>query len=303
MDLVINPSEPIKMQTYNISKIEDEKINSGNKVLVIKKKENKVEFEDISSEHGNSSLNLSKERSFLKIYWSVLSLKQHIINYFSSSSISLGEITESYIPLPIKIIRSLFMIVLSFILNSLFLNQNYYSKKFKYFNEKYKLLAGMTDGLTISPYEIDMNLKIKSIQKAFYSISHTMTNAIIVFIILLVMQLILGVLFFSLRKNISEVIKKYDLSENKKLELKIKIKYIIFLVINFILMVLFIFTLVGFGGMYGGGFIDYFMPGIISIIFLEVFPFLWSLIIALLEYLGIKYMNHWCIKISQFFMF
>ena len=61
---------------------------------------------------------------FGKIYWHVLSLKHHIINFFSS--INCFNITESFIPLSIRFIRSIFMIILSFVFNILLLNQTYY---------------------------------------------------------------------------------------------------------------------------------------------------------------------------------
>lgn len=117
-----------------------------------------------------------KKKTFCQIYWHVLSLKQHIINFFSFCTCI--NITESYIPLPIRIIRSLFLVVLSFLLCILFLDQKYYSKKFKYFNEKYKLIAGTTDGVTITPEEVVGG--VPSGELWSYSFSHTFVNGLIV---------------------------------------------------------------------------------------------------------------------------
>ena len=64
--------------------------------------------------------------SFCRLYWSVVSLKQHIINYFSF--ISCCKITKSYIPLTIRVIRSIFILFLSFMFNS------------SHFNDKYKFI-------------------------------------------------------------------------------------------------------------------------------------------------------------------
>ena len=295
VDLIFSYS----MNSSGVGRIDNEKTKDGKKVLVLIKKKG---ANDDASEQEYLSLNKSKRRTFCQIYWSVLSIKQHIINYFSSS-ISCCNITESYVPLPIRLIRSLLMVVLSFLLNSLFLGTKYFSEKFKYFNEKYKLIAVTSDEMDISPDEIDSNVKIPSSEKTSYAFTHTIIYAVIVFAILLIIQLILGLVFFSLRKSVREAVKKNDSSEIKELESQIKIKYIVFFAINFVLMIIFLFTFVGFGGIYGGAFFDYFVPGIMSIIFLEIFPFLWSLILALIKYLGIKYKIKICFKISQFFMF
>ena len=295
VDLIFSYS----MNSSGVGRIDNEKTKDGKKVLVLIKKKG---ANDDASEQEYLSLNKSKRRTFCQIYWSVLSIKQHIINYFSSS-ISCCNIIESYVPLPIRLIRSLLMVVLSFLLNSLFLGTKYFSEKFKYFNEKYKLIAVTSDEMDISPDEIDSNVKIPSSEKTSYAFTHTIIYAVIVFAILLIIQLILGLVFFSLRKSVREAVKKNDSSEIKELESQIKIKYIVFFAINFVFMIIFLFTFVGFGGIYGGAFFDYFVPGIISIIFLEIFPFLWSLILALIKYLGIKYKIKICFKISQFFMF
>lgn len=108
------------------------------------------------------------------------------------------------------------------------------------------------------------------------------------FIILLVAQFIIGVAFFSLRNKVIEVLKKNDTSGINELVSQTRIKYLVFFIIVVVLLVLFLFVFIAFGGAYGGGFSDYFLPGIVALIFLEIFPFLWSLIISLLYYLGIK---------------
>ena len=60
------------------------------------------------------------------------------INYFSF--ITCCTIIKSFIPLTMRVIRSLFIIFLSFFFNILFLNQSYYEKKFVHFNDKYKFI-------------------------------------------------------------------------------------------------------------------------------------------------------------------
>jgi len=270
-------------------------------VLLPGTKKDKNEEDNFSSSEssplGDSSR--KKKKTFCQIYWHVLSLKQHIINFFSFCSCL--NITESYIPLPIRIIRSLFLVVLSFLFSILFLNQKYYSKKFKYFNEKYKLIAGTTYGVTITPEEVKGGVPTGELWK--YSFTHTFVNGIIVFVLLLVVQFLIGVAFFSLRNKVIEVLKKNDTSGINELVSQTRIKYIVFFIIVGVFLILFLFVFIAFGGAYGGGFSDYFLPGIVALIFLQIFPFLWSLVISLLYYLGIKQKSKCCRQTSRFFMF
>ena len=194
------------------------------------------------------------------------------------------------------------MFILAFLLNILFLNQNYFLEKFNYFNENYKLISVNTDDYKIKADEIS-DEEIPSGKFFSYAFSHTIINAIIVFAILLVVQFIIGIVFFSLRKSVVNVIKRNDLDGIQDLVLKTRIKYIIFFIISMVLLFIFLLSFVGFGAAYGGGFIDYFAAGIISLIILQIFPFLWSLIIALLRYIGINKGNKCCYEFSQFFIF
>ena len=227
---------------------------------------------------------------FCKIYWHVLSLKQHIINYFSS--IKCCNITESYIPLSIRFIRSIFIIILSFVLNILWLDQAYYEDKFENFQKEYKLVYAESENINIPLGEI-----------ISYVIGKVFGKAIICFIILLFVQLILGIAFFSIRNKVIKAKSKKSHKAIQDLNSKTKKKYTTFYVIIMILMVIFFFSLAGFGAAYGGGFVDYFTAAIISLIFLEIFPFLWSIVIALFRYFGYKNDNQYLIRISQFFMF
>ena len=269
------------------------------KVLILlknkggKKSKSSKDYEDIKSDSEIIKLNDEEnleEISYCKIYWSVVSLKQHIINYFSF--IHCCKITKSYIPLSMRIIRSIFLIFLSFVFNILFLNQIYYEKKFNYFNEKYIFI-----------HSENLDLKVSTGERISYAISNTFGYAMISFILLIIVNFVVGYFFFSVRNNLGEIMKNNDLSEINDLVSKTKKKNIIFFIINIVLMIIFFLTITAFVGAYGGGFVDYFIPGIISLIFLELFPFLWSLIIALFTYLGIKGKNKCFLSFGKFFMF
>lgn len=63
---------------------------------------------------------------FLKNYWLFLSIKQHIINYFSE--ITCCKITISYVPLELRFVRSIFLFILSIVITILWLDQKYFEK-------------------------------------------------------------------------------------------------------------------------------------------------------------------------------
>jgi hypothetical protein len=176
---------------------------------------------------------------------------------------------------------------LSFIFNILFLNQNYYEKKFNHFNEKYTLI-----------HAENLDIKIPTGKEIEYAFSNTFATSMISFILLIITNFIIGFIFFSFRKDVNDPTNTFD-----DLISKAKIRNNIFFIINIVLMIIFLLTLTAFCGAYGGGFVDYFIAGIISLIFLEIFPFLWSLVISLLLYLGNKTNNNCCSKFGQFFMF
>ena len=295
---------------FNNNNVKKRKDKKGRKVLVLlpeKRNKNKHKFDDenlknVSEEEYLTVENakLNDKRKFCEIYWAVLSIKQHIINFFSG--INCCKITESYVPLPIKLIRSVFMIILAFLLNILFLSQKYFLKKYKYFNQNYKLLANKNEEFVVTPEEINEE-SIPTGKLISYAISNTFLYAVIDFIILLVVQLLLGIIFFSLRNKVLEIVQKKDVYSIEDLISKTRIKYIIFFILTIGLLFVFLLTFVGFGGAYGGGFIDYLIPGIIALLFLEIFPFLWSLIIAIFRYVANKNGSKCSFEFSQFFMF
>lgn len=240
----------------------------------------------LPQDENNTGINIDYGR----IYWHVLSLKQHIINFFSC--INCCKITESYVPASIRLIRSLFMIILSFILNIIWLNQTYFDDKFEFFNKEYKIINSETAEIIIP-----LGNKIT------YSVGKTFVKAALSFLILLVVQFLFGIIFFSVRKGLIKAKNKKSHKAIQEFASKMKVKNIIFFSLVLALMIVFFFTLAGFIGAYGGGVVDYLTAGIISLILLEIFPFIWSIIIALFRYYGIKNNIKCLFKISQFFMF
>ena len=78
------------------------------------------------------------------------------------------------------------MIILSLVLNIIFLNQTYYDNKFDYFNKEYIIINSETD---------DINIPLG--KRITYAIKNTFGKAVICFAILLAVQFIFGIIFFS----------------------------------------------------------------------------------------------------------
>ena len=76
------------------------------------------------------------------------------------------KITKSYIPLTMRVIRSIFILFLSFMFNILFVDQTYYEKKFNDFNDKYKFI-----------HDKDLDLTVSTGQKISFELENTLINA------------------------------------------------------------------------------------------------------------------------------
>ena len=249
---------------------------------------------EINSEGSDEKpLGVSKKLrkvSFAKNYWIFLSIKQHIINYFSD--IKCCKITESYIPLTMRFVRSLFIIALGFLVNIVWLDQKYFEKKFNHFNDKYGIINSSKTELKISYGE-----------RFSYAFSHTIVYGLISFIILTLADFIIGCLFFGFRNEVEKVLVKNKTSKVQDMVLKARRNYNIFFVLNIILLVIFVLSFIGFEATYQGATFDYLSAGIIALVLNEILPFLWSLVLALLRYLGIKKKSKCLLKFSEFFLY
>ena len=192
------------------------------------------------------------KRSILVLYWSIFSLKQPIINMFSF--FKYFQITESCIPIQIKLIRFLLMLILNIFINSMTITQNYFKKKYIYFNKKYQI------------EESDVKIKIVATERLSYAMTHCFPEVIITFIICMIVQFIINFIFFGVRRELC-IISINEKKENinnlvQKLIKKAKVRYIIFSFINLILMIIFFVYLTNFTAAYSGGALDYIGAGI-----------------------------------------
>ena len=230
------------------------------------------------------------KRSFLILYWNIFSLKHPIINMFSF--FKYFQITESCIPLQIKLIRFLLMLILNIFINSMTITQNYFKNKYIYFNKKYQIEESD-----------DVKIKIAAPERLSYAMTHCFPEVIITFIICIIVQFIINFIFFGVRRELCIISineKKQNInSQVQNLIKKAKVRYIIFSFINLILMIIFFIYLTNFTSAYSGGALDYIGAGIWTFIFLQIFPFISSLLISLLRYYGMKKNNQKMYKMSQ----
>ena len=221
---------------------------------------------------------LNDKRKFIHLYWHVLSLKQPLINIMSF--IKFFKITDSYIPITIKINKFLFMIIINLFINTMNISQNYLMKKYEYFNKKYNIK--------------DNKYNIKSNEIIKYSMKNGFSKAIISFIICLIMFYLIEYIFFNNRKKINNLsLNQYlniKILNRKIIEImkKIRKKVIIYICISSFIIIIFCLYIINFAFVYPGSVLDSVSISIITFIFLQIIPFITSLLICIMRYYSIK---------------
>ena len=217
-------------------------------------------------------------RSFLKIYWNILSMRQELINIFSF--ITYLNITECYTPFQIKFIKLIFIILTNMFFNALTLSQNYFKNKFYFFNNKYNII------------HIDFEKDISPGEKIRYAMNNSFPRIILIFIICLLIKSLVEYFLFCERKKIYHLLIKKGFNaigcKSNDLIRKIKCKYYVFIGINFIFSILFFVYLTNFCGVYVSGIFDLIGAGLWTFILLQIFPFISSLALTFLRYFGLK---------------
>ena len=231
--------------------------------------------------------------SLCRNYWLFLSIKQHIVNYFSD--IPYLKMTKTYIPLSLRFIRSLFIFMLSIILSILWLDQKYFEKKWNHFSDKYSFMN--KDESIFNKEEVSLSERIA------YAASKTIVHIIVDLIVLIFGDFIIGIVFFSIREKVIKVLEKKNAKKTQDLVLKAKNNYNIFCIINFILVIVFFLSICGFGVTYPGGVVDCLTSAIGALIFFEIVPFIWSLILALFRYFGYKKRSKCMVSFSEYFLY
>ena len=220
---------------------------------------------------------LTDRRPFIKLFWNILSLKQPIINIFSF--IKYLKISNSYVPSSIKLNKFCFMIIINLFINSIFLSQNYFYKKYEYFNKIYNIN--------------DKGIKKKTNELIRYAMKKGFGKAMITFIICLIIYYLIEYILFNYRRKINNLTidENINITElNKeifKLTKYIKKRIIIYICLSSITYIICFIYLINFSFAYPGGILDTISNSIITFIFLQIFPLISSLLICSLRYLSI----------------
>ena len=183
------------------------------------------------------------------------------------------------------------MIILNMFINSMNLSQKYFFKKYEYFYKKYNLVN--------DEKKRKLNAKIQ------YAIKNGFSEGMISFIICLIIYYLIEYILFNMRRNINYILleknMKIDRLNRKIIELMelARKKIIIYFSISSFIMILSFIYLINFSFAYPGGIIDCISNSIITFIFLQIFPFIYSLIICLMIYLSISKNNKILYQIGQ----
>ena len=267
-------------------------LNQNTEDNYLNKNSNKKEIVNNKISDLKSFFILDTNENFSYYYWKLLSLKQPIINLFTS--IDFLKTGKSYIPLPIKIIRILFYLLINIFFNSLHLEQQYFRKKFYYFESKYNIINTYPE-------------KIISLNERFiYAFTHSITSGIICFIICFVIQSLLNYFFFNSKNDIIKI--KNNSSNNDREILKLlneyyKTYFLIVFSIKFIVLLFICYSIINFTQIYTGGITDLFAGTIWTFIFLQVFPFIYCIIFSFFFKLKNKNKNNYLLNFGEFIYF
>ena len=316
----INSSNNLNNHKNRNKSLENQNDNENNNIKIIKRNSSQSQSSLISnsnnfSEDGNlySSIKEIKKklqldylslyegrkkdkRSFCNIYCHLLTLKQPILDLLSN--INSLELNKNFVPFEMKVIRFIFILSLNLFLNSLFLTQKFFKKKYNFFNEKYSL------------EQTDENYGIINLREQFiFALKHCVIYSLICFIIIIFVQFVMNYSFFNLRKKIWLVIKECNNEQKEEIQkinilfLRYNRYYLIITSINFIFMILFFYYLINFSQAYKGGYIDYITAGFMTWIMLQIFPFITCFISTIFRFCGLKKGHRKFYKLNQAYIF
>ena len=253
-------------KTRNLRKIK--KIKS--KIQKEKKEKEEEEEEEIDDDELNSmelyDALLFDKRSFCEFYWQQIQEKQNIIRTFFNRSPF-----ESF---PIKIMIFIFEIALFFALNGIFYSLSYISERF------YNVKGGF------------MFFFKNQIYRIIYA---TMCAEVINFLI----NFLTGS-----KDKIELLIKREKNNDTFRIEVvkvlkNMKRKYLIFIILNYIVIIFFWYFLSTFCNVYHNSQLDWFYGSLITFAVIEILPFIFCLFISAMRFLGLKCKMEGAYRLSQ----
>ena len=224
-----------------------------------------------------------------------------MINLFSP--IKGLKLEENNIPTLVKVMRIISMLLINIFFNIFHLEQKYFRKKFEHFNDKYNLFNNYNE------------INISSNEVFEYAMGHAILSGFISFIICLIIQSVINIFIFNVRKKLNIITSRKFLSKDKAskerqlfkeiyLILKYeKKRYIIFFSIFLVVSIAIFYLLINFCEVYRGGILDLIAGFLWTFIFLQIIPFIYCLIFALIRYKAIKNKNEKMYQFSQIIFF
>ena len=195
-----------------------------------------------------------------------------------------------------KIIRFIFFLILNVFFNTLFIGEKYFIEKYYFFNNKYDLEK-----------KAKANFIIPTNEKLNYAFKHCFKNSFISFSICFIIEIIIGLIFFGTKRKIDKIIEiKEKISQKKEYDIvmsKIKTTFIIFFIVDIILLTILSSYIIEFNMIYDKSVVDFLIPSLITFIILQLIPFIISIIITIIIYNGIKKENKQIINIGKFLLF
>ena len=186
------------------------------------------------------------------------------------------------------------MLSLNMFFNLFHFEQKYFRKKYKHFNDKFKI------SYNFLTKNISLNERFK------YGFTNGIIPGLISFIICFIIQLVLNYFFFNIRKKINQInnskiecklVTKKSISKtnentkdfhNKRINIlleKEKNKYLIFFTFAFVLLILIFYSLITFNEVYRGGITDLVTGTFWTFIFLQIIPFIYCFILGFIKFL------------------
>ena len=303
-DEKINDEELINSKNRKAKLYKSKKLYSiGSKDSLISSEINEIQNEIYQKTENIKFTDVIKQKeiSFFEYYFKLLQLKQPLINLFSP--IKALKLEENNIPTLVKVMRIISMLLINIFFNIFHLEQKYFRKKFEHFNDKYNLFNNYNE-INISSNEIFE-----------YAMGHAILSGFISFIICLIIQSVINIFIFNVRKKLNIITSRKFLSKDKAskerqlfkeiyLILKYeKKRYIIFFSIFLVVSIAIFYLLINFCEVYYGGILDLIAGFLWTFIFLQIIPFIYCLIFAFIRYKSIKNKNEKMYQFSQIIFF
>ena len=243
------------------------------------------------------------KRKIYAFYCYLFCLKNPIINLLINSNSN----SQNFIPFSVKIIKIIFTGITILFINSLFINQQYIYNKYIFFDEHFHFK------------NLFLSDTINSSEKLKYAINHSIKNAIIAYVIILLIDIFLTWLFSIRRRvknlldehyeidsgkaNISRYNKERRNFEKELLEVSdLKNIYIWITGFFYVFMIIFFIYLVNFCSIYKGVVDDLFIAGLWTFIIFFFMPVISCIIITSLRYIGLKLKAKFAYDLSRILM-